>query len=207
MAATGTSFEHKYSGTSHQNPTRIFICGAHSVGKTTLAEALAVETGFHLVSEVARTIIKEMGLKRDDYDPRSKPSQFKELQQLILASQAEIESRNDRLKRSYICDRAIDPVVYAMVYLGEKEAKDLLQQETTKQNITRYRSSLIFVIKPYPECISHDDVRLPPNMDELNVFTSTMENLLRELQIPYTLIDTLDLKERVQIIKEQIDRQ
>lgn len=124
-------------GSPNRNPTRIFLCGAHSVGKTTLAQAIAKETGFLIVSEIARTIIKDQGWKRDDYEPRSNPEGFKKLQQLIIESQAEVERNHDEQGQSYICDRAIDPVVYTRLYLGETDADELLKQESTKQNIKR----------------------------------------------------------------------
>lgn len=121
-----------------QKPVRIFICGAHSTGKTTLALALAEQTGFHLISEVARNVIQERGLKREEFDPKTSPDTFRKLQEWIVEAQAEVESYNDELGHSYICDRALDPVVYASVYMSKQQADRLLEKQVTKQNINRY---------------------------------------------------------------------
>ena len=41
-------------------------------------------------------------------------------------------------------------------------------------------------------------------MDELVEYTIKMEAVLQENEIPYTLIDVLNLKERVEIVKQKI---
>lgn len=62
----------------------------------------------------------------------------------------------------------------------------------------------MFVVRPYPECLQTDDIRLVPKMEELINYTNIMEKVLQENDIPYTLIDVLDLKKRVDIVKEKI---
>jgi nicotinamide riboside kinase len=51
-----------------------------------------------------------------------------------------------------------------------------------------------------------DGIRLRPDIDEMNEFTSVMEDLLQEMCIPYILIDVLDLKERVKIVRDEINK-
>ena len=68
----------------------------------------------------------------------------------------------------------------------------------------RYRNSLVFVVRPFPECLCSDHIRLVPKMDELVEYTIKMEAILQENEIPYTLIDVLNLKERVEIVKQKI---
>ena len=62
----------------------------------------------------------------------------------------------------------------------------------------------MFVVKPFPECIQEDGVRLVPKMNELLFFTDAMENVLQDSDIPYTVIDVLDIGERVEIVKEKL---
>ena len=59
-------------------------------------------------------------------------------------------------------------------------------------------------MRPFPECLQADDIRLSPKMDELLEYTNKMEAILQENAIPYTLIDVLNLKERVAIVKKKI---
>ncbi|XP_001635923.2 uncharacterized protein LOC5515746 [Nematostella vectensis] len=183
---------------------RIFICGSHSVGKTTLVKLLARQTQIHDEAEVARRVIHNLGLHRDDFDPEKNPKRFLKLQEEIIREQSRTEQRNSECCRSYIADRGIDPVVYAAEYLGEKEADYLLSLAETQESIARYQTSLVFVIKPFPECFMEDNVRLSPRIDEAVAFTAAMEALLHRLQITYTLIDVLDVQERVNIVKEKI---
>ena len=68
----------------------------------------------------------------------------------------------------------------------------------------RYKSSLVFVVKPFAECVQEDSVRLSPKMDELTEFTEAMETFLRNTGIPYTAIDVLDLQTRVEIVKAKL---
>ena len=60
------------------------------------------------------------------------------------------------------------------------------------------------MVRPFPECVQTDSIRLVPKMDELLDYTDKMETILRDNAIPYTVIDVLDLKERVKIVKEKI---
>lgn len=183
---------------------RVFICGAHSTGKTTLVNEVGKELNLHVEAEVARKVIKDLDLRRDDFDPTINPQKFEELQVQILEAQSAVEGRNSRNGTSYIADRGIDPLVYALVYLGEYSMKKLLDLPTCKESINRYRNSLVFVVRPFPECLQADDIRLFPKMDELLEYTNKMEAILQENAIPYTPIDVLNLKERVAIVKKKI---
>ena len=71
-------------------------------------------------------------------------------------------------------------------------------------SILRYKNSLMFVVRPFPECLQTDDIRLVPKMDELLHYTKMMEKVLLENEISYTVIDVLDLKKRADIVKEKI---
>ena len=63
---------------------------------------------------------------------------------------------------------------------------------------------MVFVVRPFSECIQTDEIRLVPKMEELLHYTDKMEAVLQDNGIPYTVIDVLDLKERVNIVKEKI---
>lgn len=117
---------------------RAFICGAHSVGKTTLVDEVGKETGLHVEREVARKVIQELNLQREDFDPKIHPEKFEELQFRIVEAQCEVERRNVALDRPYIADRGIDPIVYSIVYLGETATTRLLDLPSTKECIERW---------------------------------------------------------------------
>lgn len=116
---------------------RVFICGAHSVGKTTLVDEIGKEVNLHVEAEVARKVIKDLNLQREDFDPKINPAKFEELQEKILEAQCMVEGRNSKDGTSYIADRGIDPLVYALVYLGEDSMKRLLNLPSCKECINR----------------------------------------------------------------------
>ena len=116
---------------------RVFICGAHSTGKTTLVNEVGKELNLHVEAEVARKVIKDLNLRREDFDPNINPAKFEELQEKILEAQCEVEGRNARNGTSYIADRGIDPLVYALVYLGEENMTRLLNLPSCKECINR----------------------------------------------------------------------
>ena len=62
----------------------------------------------------------------------------------------------------------------------------------------------MFVVRPFQECIQTDTIRLVPKMEELLKYTNMMEKVLKDNEIPYTVIDVLDLKKRVEIVKDKI---
>lgn len=116
---------------------RVFICGAHSTGKTTLVNEVGKELDLHVEAEVARKVIKDLNLRLEDFDPKVKPRKFEELQEKILEAQCEVEGRNARSGTSYIADRGIDPIVYALLYLGRESMARLLNLPSCKECIDR----------------------------------------------------------------------
>jgi nicotinamide riboside kinase len=52
---------------SHR-PVRVFICGGHSVGKTTLKDRLAKDFKFRTIEEIGRSLLQKMGITREDLE-------------------------------------------------------------------------------------------------------------------------------------------
>lgn len=73
---------------------RIYICGAHSTGKTTLLNDLKPHLKINFVEEVARNIIQKHNWKREDFLPDVHPSTFTQLNKEILQAQVNIEFEN-----------------------------------------------------------------------------------------------------------------
>ncbi|CAH1258238.1 Hypp1979 [Branchiostoma lanceolatum] len=183
---------------------RVFLCGAHSTGKTTLLTDLGKAVRIHGEPEVARKVIKDMGLTREHLDYKKNPKAFEDLQLKILDAQCETERRNAEAGRDYIADRGIDPVVYADVCLGEDAKQRLLGSHQAKECIERYKTSLVFVLTPHQECIKDDGFRMMGTLEELQRYTIAMTTILHENDIPFTLIRDLDRQKRVQIVREKI---
>lgn len=107
---------------------RIYICGPHSTGKTTLLNDLKPHLGsIKIVDEVARGIIKKHGWTRDDFIPNKHPDVFQQLNLEILAAQIEVE-------RSYSA-------------LGQGESfTHLINQVYSLSNFSYYVLPSLFVI-------------------------------------------------------------
>ena len=118
---------------------RVFICGAHSTGKTTVLNRLLSEPGndLHGETEVARRVIKDLGWHRDDFDPTKHPERFFDLQMKIIQAQCQVNRKNNDLKRSYISDRGVDPLIYCKMYLGEERLNELLNVKEAMECLER----------------------------------------------------------------------
>ncbi|KAK8067362.1 hypothetical protein PG997_014109 [Apiospora hydei] len=159
-------------------PRNIYIIGAQSTGKSTLVDAL--EAHFRqntssslpaptVIREVARAVLRDHNFTAQDI--RDSPTRALELQRLILAAQAKAEgevknkaSLTPSTPSSWlISDRsAIDPVVYAWMYVGPEAAKALMESTEWRGMHDRMAGSLVVVCEAGVEWLTDDGVRLMP---------------------------------------------
>ena len=79
---------------------KVYICGAHSTGKTTLLHDLKPYLkNIKLEEEIARKIIHQHGWNREDFLPDKHPDVFETLNTEILQAQVEIDNRNTELQQ------------------------------------------------------------------------------------------------------------
>lgn len=131
----------------------IFVIGPSSTGKTTLCKALEDEMRrmgikFIHISEVARTVMRNLGFTRDNVGELA-------MQREILIAQVEEERTallsfaKDWPKKGHadelgepmvlLCDRsAIDPLVYTQRMLGLDCVEELKNSEEFKEALARY---------------------------------------------------------------------
>ncbi|XP_071943068.1 uncharacterized protein [Antedon mediterranea] len=193
---------------------RVYLCGAHSTGKTTLLGDVCKELPeIKKEAEIARQVLEGMSLedRRTAIDFRNQPEKCEKFLRLVLESQCEVDRKNalnEDLIEGYIADRAgIDPLVYAASYLGDKVKDSLLSLPVTQECIKRYKNdknALIFVVHPHKECMKEDGIRPTPVWNELTRYTEILTQLLDHLQINYIPITVLDRTERCQIVVNQI---
>ena len=87
---------------------KIFLTGAHSTGKTTLAKALSERLGLPLLPEVARRVLAEKGLTFP-----VPPDRVDEVQRAIAERQSRVFFESPE---SYVSDRFFDSYAYSAVY-------------------------------------------------------------------------------------------
>ena len=184
----------------------VILCGASSVGKTTLAtEWCKKNPEFHHIKEVARDVMNENSITRLDLEKSLKTDgkEFLELQLLILNRQNKIEQDLCGELNSFVSDRGPDPICYAELHCGKKAADWLLEQPAAKSCMQKYQSGnyLVAVLCPL-STTSDDGFRLMPTKQEQLNFTEILCSLLRKCNVPFVYIDTTDLSERLHILHQ-----
>ncbi|XP_074652862.1 uncharacterized protein LOC141907185 [Tubulanus polymorphus] len=184
---------------------RIYICGAHSTGKTTLLhDVIPHLKNIHVVEEVARKIIERNGWSRNDFQPSKNPEMFRRLNTEIIEEQMRIDEHNTSQNIDFISDRGLEPLVYCEYYINSEAKRELLELPGLRTWLNRLKRSLLFVVSPHVECLSEDGVRLQSSISELRSFTELLVRELDKHQIPFILIDNLNRQERINLVLDYI---
>ncbi|KAJ7190268.1 AAA domain-containing protein [Mycena pura] len=156
--------------------TEIYVVGPSSTGKTTLCNALAKRlglTGQQFVTEVARDVIKALGLGRKDIG-------LLEMQKAIMLAHLE----HDREGTTRLCDRsAIDPIVYAIFTAtspvdAQTRKQALISLPEFQAALPRYRNSMFILLTPVKEWLVDDGFRhVGDEMDILAIFRDILTDL------------------------------
>ena len=76
---------------------KIFLCGPHSSGKTTLLNDIIPHlSDIKIVDEVARGVIQRLGWTRDDFAPEKHPDAFFKLNSEIIKEQIQQDLVNSQ---------------------------------------------------------------------------------------------------------------
>ena len=149
-------------------PPNIYIIGAQSTGKTTLVSALAAyfastNESFpqpRILSEVARSVMRHHNLIAQDIT--SSPASALKVQSLIL--EAQVEAETALRGHWYISDRsALDPLVYADVYVGKDGREALTQTPSWRTAKGWMKDGVVVVCEAGGEWLIDDGVRLMPD--------------------------------------------
>ncbi|KAJ6471593.1 AAA domain-containing protein [Mycena vitilis] len=162
---------------------RIYLVGPSSTGKTTLCNALAKRLGLNgsqIVTEVARRVIKELGLGRENIG-------LLEMQQAIMLAHLEQEQQSGE-GITQLCDRsAVDPIVYAIFTAAngadaQSRKEALVNLPEFQRALPQYQKSLFILLNPVKEWIVDDGFRHVG--DETRILT-IFRDTLAELGIRY----------------------
>ncbi|KAJ7636651.1 AAA domain-containing protein [Roridomyces roridus] len=182
-------------------PVRIYVVGPSSTGKTTLCTAVAKRLGLvrgQFVTEVARKVIRELGLSRDNIG-------LLEMQEAIMRAHLERERENED-EAIQLCDRsAIDPIVHAIFTAkdpGEAEArkKSLVALPEFQRILPAYRSSVFILLGPVGDWLVDDGFR---HMGDQTQVLAVFRSVLEELGIRYREIgpEMRFLEERTEFVR------
>lgn len=173
---------------------RIYIAGAHSVGKSTLARYIAKKYNLHFISEVARAVLAERELNietlRVDLDT------VDDYQKTIFYRQVEEEKKY----KSFVSDRTFDNLAYAAHHsrilceiVNSNEFKEYI--ETLKQN-----DSIIFFVRPNKITMKNDGVRETVVWDEIIRIDAMIKLLFELYNVKYINVSVESMQERTKLI-------
>jgi predicted ATPase len=176
-------------------PLRIYIAGAHSTGKTTLARWVARTWGLPIVTEVARAVLAETELSfatlRVDLDKTA------DFQREVFRRQAVAE---DSSGHRFVSDRAFDNLAYAASHT-------IALKEILASTVGAYAArlalpgSIVFFVRPHKALLADDGTRERLDWEEL-IRIDGMIRLLFELHdIDYVSLASSGMAERARTVR------
>jgi hypothetical protein len=180
--------------TVEETTLRIYIAGAHSTGKTTLARWIARTYKLPLVTEVARAVLAELEIPLETL--RVDLDRTRTFQKEVFRRQAEME----RLAGNrFVSDRTFDNLAYACHHtLALSEIARDLHEYSARLNAP---GSLVFFVRPHRDLLKEDGVRASVSWEEIVRIDGMIKLLLELHDVDYITIDTLNMAERARTIR------
>lgn len=174
--------------------TRVYLVGAHSTGKTTLARWVRDHYGLPMISEVARGVLAEMEAQLGSL--RSDVALVDRFQTEVFTRQIEAEQQ---MAGGFVSDRAFCNLAYAASH------STILANIATDPRLATYmdhvRSGLVFFVRPHRELLTADGVRENPEWDEVVRIDGMVKLMLEMFAVPYIPIASLAMQERVRLLQ------
>lgn len=185
--------------------TRIYVCGAQSVGKTTLCRELGKHLGYSVVTEAARDVMNadkiDFGKIALDIQARDNFQDKVATEHLTRHEEAITRLQNESSYNGFVFDRGIDYLVYAAGFSTRAEKQ--LNWNSTQDYIKdlKHEEALVLLLEPHEQLLKQDDIRAGLNMKSAHEVTFGIKVLLEVFGIPYIHITTPDTLERVKLVK------
>lgn len=186
----------------------IVLCGASSVGKTTVAKDwINKHTEYSHITEVARDVMRYLSLTRDHLIESLKtPTKdvFLNLQKLILEEQNRREIIFDKSRQLFISDRGPDPLAYVHIKQSAEAAQKLGESKSASELLERYRHSIVVILCPLATP-TDDGFRMVQERHEQEEFTRTLCEILEYWRVPYIYLDEQDREKRMRFLERTIE--
>lgn len=179
---------------TEQATLRIYIAGAHSTGKTTLARWVARTYKLPLVTEVARAVLAELEIPLETL--RVDLDRTATFQKEVFRRQNEME----RLAGNrFVSDRTFDNLAYACHHTLalNQIARDLGEYSARLSE----PGSLVFFVRPHRDLLKEDGVRAAVSWEEIVRIDGMVKLLLELHDVDYITIDTLNMAERARTVR------
>ena len=167
-------------------------------------------TDYHQIQEVARGVMRENNIDRNDmeeslfHDPQKEV--FLRLQRLILEAQDKYEREllQEHEDCSFISDRGPDPIVFALVYASHEAAAALAESKAGQACLSRYRRCLVVLVCPLLS-VTDDNFRFVQESKHQELFTQRMSEILDKYQVPYIYLDEINHQKRMSILERAVN--
>jgi len=177
-----------------RNEHRIYLVGAHSTGKTTLARWIRDRYGLPMISEVARGVLAEMEEQLDGI--RSNLDVVNRYQAEVFERQLQAEADQPG---AFVSDRAFCNLTYAAHHATILPR--LVADARLEGYMKSVRKGLVFFVRPHPSLLVGDGVRTGLEWEEVVRIDGMVKLLLEMFDVPYIPIDCLPMQERVRLLE------
>jgi nicotinamide riboside kinase len=174
--------------------TRIYLVGAHSTGKTTLARWVRDTYGLPMISEVARGVLAEMEAQLDSL--RTDVALVNRYQREVFERQLSAEEQQEG---SFVSDRAFCNLAYAAQH--STIMADITRDPRLAQYMDKVRTGIVFYLRPHKELLAEDGVRAGVAWDEVLRIDGMVKILLEMYGISYIPVESLPMQERIRLME------
>jgi hypothetical protein len=172
---------------------RVWLVGTHSTGKSTLGRWISKEYQLPMVSEVARTLIVELGKKLDAI--RLDPDLSDRFQWEIF----ERQMRAEAALNEFVSDRGCDHLAYAAEH--SRMAHVIHQDMRFKEYMIGMKRGIVFYVRPHAALVVPDGIRAGLDWDSVVRIDGMVKFMLRTHGVPYFEIASLAMDERISTIE------
>jgi nicotinamide riboside kinase len=177
---------------------RIYLVGAHSTGKTTLARWVRDEYGLPMISEVARGVLAEMEARLDSL--RTDVALVNRYQQEVFERQIAAERSH---AGSFVSDRAFCNLAYAAQH--STILADITRDSKLRNYMDSVRGGLVFYLRPHRELLAEDGVRAGVAWEEVLRIDGMVKLLLEMFGISYIPVESLPMQERIRLMERVLE--
>ena len=174
---------------------KIYICGSHAVGKSTLARYIAKTYNLNLVTEVARMVLSERETNLADL--RHNLDEVDSYQLQVFRRQLEEEQKY----LDFVSDRScLDSAAYAAQH--SRILPKIMKDAAWRPYIESLKSqdSIVFFVRPSKATLKADGVRETINWDGIVAIDAQVKFLLEMEEVPYFQISVDNMQERTRLI-------
>jgi predicted ATPase len=174
---------------------KIYFCGAHATGKSTLVRYVSQKYQLPIISETARMVLSEQELQIDSL--RYDLDTVDNYQQQVFDRQLIEEQKKD----SFVSDRSVIDVLaysaqHSRILPGLIESKEL----EGYLSILQSPDSFIFFVRPAKATLKADGVRESINWDGIVAIDAMIKLMLEMWELRYFQINIDNMQERVRLI-------